>query len=78
MIKRFLLWLLRGYRFFLSPWIGNQCQFWPTCSNYATEAIEKHGAVAGTYLTVRRLLRCHPGCKGGCDPVPDRSPFKHG
>jgi putative membrane protein insertion efficiency factor len=70
-----LLQLLRAYRFFLSPWIGQQCRFWPTCSHYASEAIERHGAIAGTYLGTKRLLRCHPWCQGGHDPVPERSPW---
>ncbi len=75
-MRRLLLGLLRAYRFFLSPWIGNQCRFWPTCSNYASEAIERHGACAGSYLAARRVLRCHPGCAGGVDPVPDTLPWR--
>jgi putative membrane protein insertion efficiency factor len=70
-----LLQLLRAYRFFLSPWIGQQCRFFPTCSHYASEAIERHGAIAGTYLASKRLLRCHPWCRGGDDPVPEKSPW---
>lgn len=70
-----LLGLLRGYRLLLSPWLGNQCRFEPTCSRYAIEAIERHGAGAGSYLAARRLLRCHPFCTGGHDPVPPTSPF---
>lgn len=70
-----LLALLRAYRLVLSPWIGNQCRFEPTCSRYAIEAIERHGAGAGSYLAARRVMRCHPFCRGGHDPVPSRSPF---
>lgn len=69
-----LLGLIRAYQFLLSPWIGNQCRFYPTCSHYAYEAIERHGALAGTYLAARRLGRCHPWCEGGLDPVPEQAP----
>ncbi len=69
-MKWLLLWLLRGYRFFLSPWLGNSCRFWPSCSVYAMEAIETHGALKGSYLTVMRVGRCHPYSAGGVDPVP--------
>ncbi len=65
-----LIGLVRGYRFFLSPWLGSACRFTPTCSQYALAALQQHGPAAGTYLTARRLLRCHPGCPGGHDPVP--------
>ena len=65
-----LIALVRGYRLFLSPWLGSQCRFEPTCSRYALEALESHGAAAGGWLVARRLLRCHPWCDGGCDPVP--------
>jgi uncharacterized protein len=61
---------VRAYRFFLSPWLGSACRFEPTCSLYALEAIERHGAAAGSYLALRRVLRCHPWCDGGLDPVP--------
>ena len=69
-MKALLLLTLRGYRFFLSPWIGNQCRYWPTCSAYAIEAIEIHGAARGTWLAACRLARCHPYAGGGVDPVP--------
>ena len=69
---RLLMLLVRGYRFFLKPWLGNACRFEPTCSAYALEALARHGAGAGSYLAGRRLLRCHPWCEGGCDPVPER------
>lgn len=74
-----LVLLLRGYRLFLSPWLGNQCRFAPTCSVYGIEALQRHGALAGGYLTVARVLRCHPWCAGGCDPVPAQRPrlFTH-
>lgn len=66
--------LVRGYRFFLKPWLGNACRFEPTCSAYALQALERHGAAVGSYLMVTRILRCHPWCDGGCDPVPDQPP----
>lgn len=71
-MQRLLLAALRGYRLLLSPWLGSACRFTPTCSAYAAEAIARHGAAQGSYLAARRLLRCHPGCAGGCDPVPLR------
>jgi hypothetical protein len=69
-----LMGLVRGYRFFLKPWLGNVCRFEPTCSAYALAALQQHGAAAGSYLATRRILRCHPWCDGGCDPVPDAPP----
>jgi putative membrane protein insertion efficiency factor len=72
--KRLLMLLVRGYRFFLKPWLGNACRFEPTCSAYSLQALEQHGAAVGSYLTVHRLLRCHPWCAGGCDPVPAQPP----
>ena len=71
-MKRFFLMLLRGYRRFLSPAKRPCCRYSPTCSSYAVEAIEKHGAMKGGYLAFRRVLRCHPFHEGGFDPVPDR------
>jgi uncharacterized protein len=66
--------LIKGYRFFLSPWLGSACRFTPTCSLYALQALEQHGPMAGSYLSARRILRCHPGCAGGHDPVPAQGP----
>lgn len=60
---------IHGYRYLLSPWIGNQCRFYPTCSHYAEEAISIYGVTKGSYLTLRRLLKCHPWHPGGLDPV---------
>lgn len=74
MMQGFLIALVRGYRLLLSPWLGSACRFEPTCSRYALEALERHGAAAGSYLAVRRLARCHPWCAGGVDPVPDARP----
>ena len=72
--QQLMIWSIKGYRLLLSPWVGRACRFEPTCSAYALGAIERHGAAAGSYLTVARLLRCHPFCQGGCDPVPERAP----
>src|SRR5450830_1514049 len=78
MLKRVLIGLVRGYRLLLSPWLGSSCRFEPTCSVYSLQALEQHGAAAGSYLTLRRLVRCHPWCAGGADPVPtERSPAVH-
>jgi len=70
--QRALMGLVRGYRLLLKPWLGNQCRFEPTCSQYALDALQRHGALRGSTLAAGRLLRCHPWCHGGCDPVPDR------
>jgi len=70
--RRGLIALVRGYRLLLSPWLGSACRFEPTCSAYALQALERHGAGAGTLLTLGRIARCHPWCAGGFDPVPDR------
>ena len=72
--RRGLMGLVRGYRFFLKPWLGNACRFEPTCSAYALEALQRHGALRGSALAGWRILRCHPWCDGGCDPVPDNPP----
>lgn len=66
-----LILLVRGYRLLLKPWLGNACRFEPTCSAYALEALQRHGALRGSALTGWRLLRCQPWCEGGCDPVPE-------
>ncbi len=73
-MKQALLALIRAYRFVLSPWWGTQCRFMPTCSQYAADAVERHGALEGSWLAMRRIGRCHPWCDGGFDPVPDRLP----
>ena len=65
-----LLGLLRFYRIAISPALGPACRFEPTCSAYAEEAIRRFGACQGSYLALRRLLRCHPFARGGLDPVP--------
>lgn len=69
-----LIGLVKGYRLLLSPWLGSTCRFEPSCSLYAIAALERHGAVSGAYLTLRRLVRCQPWCQGGHDPVPTLVP----
>lgn len=69
-IARMFTWLIKGYQLLLSPYFGGQCRFTPTCSDYALAAIAKHGAVQGGLFSGWRLLRCHPWCQGGYDPVP--------
>ena len=72
--RQTLMALVRGYRFALKPWLGSACRFEPSCSAYALEALQRHGAVIGSTLSGARLLRCHPWCDGGHDPVPARPP----
>jgi len=69
-MARLLLALIRAYRFLLAPWWGTQCRFTPTCSHYAIDAIASHGALHGSWLTLKRVARCHPFHRGGFDPVP--------
>lgn len=63
--------LIRVYQLFISPMFPPSCRYYPTCSEYAIEAVQKKGVIKGSFLAVRRVLRCHPGCDGGFDPVPD-------
>ncbi len=69
-----LIALVRAYRLLLKPWVGNACRFEPSCSAYALQALQQHGALRGSALTGWRILRCQPYCNGGCDPVPDTFP----
>jgi len=69
-MKRILIALVRAYQLVLSPLMGSQCRFQPTCSHYAIEALQKHGAWRGSWLALRRIGRCHPWHPGGYDPVP--------
>lgn len=69
-MKAILIALLKAYRYAISPLLGNNCRFVPSCSEYAVEAIERHGSGRGSWLAMRRILRCHPWCDGGYDPVP--------
>jgi putative membrane protein insertion efficiency factor len=70
MVRKILIWLIRAYQFAISPMLGQTCRFYPSCSVYALQAIERHGAIKGSWLAVRRLARCHPWTPGGVDHVP--------
>lgn len=75
-MKRVCIFLIGLYRRYISPLKGRaSCRFYPTCSCYAIEAYEKHGFFGGTYLSLRRILRCNPFCKGGIDNVPEKIVF---
>jgi uncharacterized protein len=74
LLRGLLVGLVKGYRLLLSPSLGSSCRFEPTCSLYALQALEQHGAGAGSYLAARRILRCHPWCEGGVDAVPAKRP----
>ena len=68
--KKVLIIMVRGYQIFISPLLGQHCRFTPTCSAYFIEAVEKYGPIKGSWLGIKRILRCHPGNPGGYDPVP--------
>ncbi|MEO6148064.1 MAG: membrane protein insertion efficiency factor YidD [Sulfuriferula sp.] len=69
-MSRLLIYLVKAYQYAISPLLGSHCRFTPTCSQYAVEALTKHGAAKGSWLSMRRLSRCHPRHPGGYDPVP--------
>ena len=76
LITQVFLFLIRAYQALLSPLFYGSCRFHPSCSHYAAEAVEVHGPVKGAWLALGRLLRCQPFCRGGFDPVPERTPHK--
>jgi putative membrane protein insertion efficiency factor len=69
-MRQIFIALIRLYKLCLSPFLGNHCRFYPSCSSYAEEAITTHGAIKGSWLAAKRLIRCHPWHEGGIDPVP--------
>lgn len=69
-MRKLIIFLVRGYQYLISPWLGQHCRYTPTCSHYMCDAVAKHGSIKGVWLGVRRLLRCHPWHPGGHDPVP--------
>ena len=73
-MQKTLIILIRTYQYLLSPWLGTQCRFTPSCSYYAIEAIDRYGVIKGLLLSLKRLARCHPWHVGGHDPVPERIP----
>lgn len=75
-MKTILLLLVRAYQLCISPYLGQNCRFYPSCSAYAVEALEKHGALKGSLLATKRLCKCHPWHEGGVDPVPEKSSSK--
>jgi putative membrane protein insertion efficiency factor len=73
-----LIAIIKFYKFFISPLLGSNCRFYPSCSSYSIEALQRHGAIIGSYLSLRRLLKCHPFHQGGIDPVPEKFGNKNG
>lgn len=69
-MRKLMTVCIKGYQLLVSPFIGNNCRFYPSCSCYAEESIEQYGVLKGGYLTLRRLIKCHPYHAGGYDPVP--------
>lgn len=74
-MKTLLILPVQAYRKAISPLLGENCRYYPSCSAYAEEALARHGALKGLYLATHRLLRCHPLCEGGLDPVPETFTF---
>ncbi|WP_368489254.1 membrane protein insertion efficiency factor YidD [Clostridium sp. BJN0013] len=68
-MKKFLIFLIKAYRKYISPLKVPCCRFYPTCSQYVLEALQKHGIIKGGFMSIKRILRCNPFCKGGYDPV---------
>ena len=70
-MRQIVIGLLRAYKYLLSPFLGNHCRFYPSCSSYAETAVRRFGVIRGLWLALRRLSRCHPWHEGGVDPVPE-------
>ncbi len=71
-MKRLLMLMVRGYGILISPFLGNNCRYYPSCSVYTQEAIERFGSLRGLWMGIKRVFRCHPFHEGGYDPVPDK------
>ena len=71
-MRKIVVLIIQGYRLLISPFLGSNCRFYPSCSEYAQEAITEHGVIRGLWLSLKRLGRCHPWHAGGVDPVPAR------
>jgi len=76
-MTKLVICLIRAYQLIISPLLGPSCRYYPSCTQYAIEAMKIHGVFKGSYLAVHRVLRCHPGCKGGYDPVPEITNQSH-
>ncbi|NCC08753.1 MAG: membrane protein insertion efficiency factor YidD [Clostridia bacterium] len=76
-MKTILIWLIKGYKKFISPLLGHNCRFYPTCSSYAIEALQIHGFFKGSLLAIWRILRCNPFGKPGLDPVPPKGKWNN-
>jgi putative membrane protein insertion efficiency factor len=74
-ITRAITLIIKAYQYLLSPLLGQRCRFYPSCSTYSIEAMQTHGSIRGCYLTLRRILRCHPWHPGGIDLVPEKKPI---
>ncbi|MGZ4978438.1 MAG: membrane protein insertion efficiency factor YidD [Methylobacter sp.] len=73
-----LIAIIKFYKYFISPLLGDRCRFYPSCSSYSLEALQLHGAIIGSYLSLKRILKCHPFHQGGIDPVPEKFGNKNG
>ena len=75
-MEKIIVWIIRGYRYLLSPFLGQNCRFYPSCSHYAETAVKEHGFFKGSLLALRRISRCHPWHPGGIDEVPQKKENK--
>lgn len=71
-IRQLITGPIWAYRYFISPFLGSNCRYYPTCSAYALESVEKHGSIKGGWMAIKRITRCHPWHEGGVDPVPEK------